>query len=78
MWTVNFVAVGLSTARKPTFLSISVAMKVTLRLNLSSSAMIGRARCFLQAAMAFSSSGRSLRLPLSTSVNSAISFSDHR
>lgn len=42
-------------------------MKATLRLNLSSLAMISRARCFLQASMAFSSSDRSLRLPLSIS-----------
>ena len=43
-------------------------MKATLRDSRSSFAMTRRAFCFRQAASAFSSSGRSFRLPVSTSV----------
>src|ERR1700738_3945261 len=42
--------------------------------NRSSFAMTSFALCFRQAVRAFSSSGRSERLPLSTSVNSPTSF----
>jgi hypothetical protein len=53
--------------------SMSVAMKARLRESRSSLAMTSFALFRLQAAKAFTSSGRWLRLPLSTSVNSPIS-----
>jgi hypothetical protein len=65
------VACGLSQATNSTPESIIVAMKATLRESRSSLAMTSRALCFRQAARAFASSGRSLRVPLSTSVRSA-------
>jgi hypothetical protein len=49
-------------------------MKWTLRDSRSSLAITSLALCLRHAFSAFSSSGRSLRLPDSTSVNSATSF----
>jgi hypothetical protein len=66
IWIVNLVAVGLSQQTKSTLRSINIAMNARLRLSRSSSAMTSFALCFLQAASAFSNSGRSLRLPLSS------------
>jgi hypothetical protein len=72
MWSVRRVACGLSQATNSTPASIMVAMNATLRESRSSLAMTSRALCFRQAARAFCSSGRSLRLPVSTSVCSAM------
>jgi hypothetical protein len=72
MWSVRRVACGLSQATNSTPESIMVAMNATFRESRSSLAMTNRALCFRQAARAFCSSGRSLRLPVSTSVCSAI------
>src|SRR5215471_11610823 len=58
-------------ARSKPLLSISVAMKATLRLKRSSFATSRVALRFLASAIAAASCGRSLRLPLSTSTNSA-------
>ena len=55
---------------------ISVAMNAKLRLSRSSLAMTSLAFCRRQASSALANCGRSDRLPLSTSVNSATS--DHR
>src|ERR1700730_6464221 len=73
MWTVSLLACRLSTAMNSTPESIRVAMNAKLRDSRSSFAMTSLAFSFLQARRAFSNSGRSLRLPLSTSVNSSTS-----
>jgi hypothetical protein len=75
--TVSLFACGLSTAMNSTPESMSVAIKARLRDRRSSLAMTSLAFSFLQAASALSSSGRSLRLPLSISVNSATSDQRH-
>src|SRR5580704_2726106 len=67
------LALGMSQATKSTLRSIRPLMKWTLRESRSSFAMTSLALCFRHAARAFSSSGRSERLPDSTSVNSPIS-----
>ena len=73
MCRVRRVAWGLSQATNSTPESIMVAMKATLRESRSSLAIIRRALCRRQADSAFRSSGQLLRLPLSTSTNSAAS-----
>jgi hypothetical protein len=64
------VANGISTATNGTFASIRPAMKLTLRPNRSSFAITSVAFFALQAARACASTGRSFRLPDSTSTNS--------
>src|SRR5215471_21651597 len=59
-------------ARSEPRLSINVAMNATLRLKRSSLATSKVALRLLASAIAAASCGRSLRLPLSTSTNSAI------
>jgi hypothetical protein len=61
---VSRFACGMSQQMKSTLPSIRLAINATLRANRSSFAMTSFALCFLQAARALSSSGRSSRLPL--------------
>ena len=71
---IKALAFVMSQATKSTLRSIRPLMKWTLRESRSSFAMTSFALCFRQAVRAFSSSGRSERLPLSTSVNSPTSY----
>jgi hypothetical protein len=73
MSLVNLFACGLSTAMNSTPESMSVAINAKFRDKRSSLAITSLALCRLQIARAFSNSGLSLRLPLSISVNSAMS-----
>src|SRR5580693_5957191 len=67
---VSRFACGMSQQTKSTFPSIRLAISATSRAKRSSFAMTSFALCFLQATKALASSGRSFRLPLSTSTNS--------
>jgi hypothetical protein len=69
----EFSGGGIVAADEIDLASISIGMNVRLRESRSSLAMTNFALCFLQAASARSSSGRSLRSPLSTSTNSSSS-----
>ena len=68
IWTVNLFASGMSQATKSTPDSISPDTKCTLRAKRSSFAMHSVAPARLAWAMAFANSGRSERLPVSTSL----------
>ena len=78
MWIVSLLAIGMSQATKSTPASRRAEMKATERDSRSSLAMIRRALCRRQAASAACSCGRSLRPPLSTSVNSATGWTPFR
>jgi hypothetical protein len=72
MCKVKRLACGLSTATNSTPESIRVAMRAKLRDSRSSLAITKRAFRFRQRAKACLSCGRSLRFPVSISVNSEI------
>src|SRR6266705_2668955 len=67
---VSRVAWGMSQHTKSTLPSIRLAIKATLRARRSSFAITSVSLCFFQSSSALASSGRSFRLPLSTSTNS--------
>jgi hypothetical protein len=71
MWIVSLLAIDMSQATKSTPASKSDEMSATERDSRFSFAIISRALWRRQAANAACSCGRSLRPPLSTSVNSA-------
>lgn|GEM_PF-3782127 len=69
IWIVSLDASGISTARNSTRLSMRFEMKATDRESRSSLAISSVAFCRRHRSSAFCSSGRSARLPLSTSSN---------